>query len=117
MDGQTDGQTDRQTDGIAIAYMRYSYAVARKNCRKERIGNRVKKLIFWVAAIFLLPVSPLQPQRQPFLPYFACTAQQLVLDGTNGLSSSKPCAHCRYVWSELKLEVVLAMTIDPERCK
>ena len=37
---------------------------------------------------------------------FACTAQQLVLDGTNWLSSSKPCAYCRIVWSELKPEVV-----------
>jgi len=27
----TDGQTDRQTDGIAMAYTRYSYAVARNN--------------------------------------------------------------------------------------
>jgi len=27
----TDGQTDGQTDGIAMAYTRYSYAVARKN--------------------------------------------------------------------------------------
>ena len=26
---------------------------------------------------------------------FARTAQQSVLDGTNGLSSSKPCAYCR----------------------
>jgi len=26
--------------------------------------------IFWVAAIFPLPVSPLQPPRRPFLPYF-----------------------------------------------
>ena len=32
-DGQTDGRTDRQTDGIAIAYTRYSYAVARKKRR------------------------------------------------------------------------------------
>jgi len=30
-DGRTDRQTDGQTDGIAMAYMRYSYAVARKN--------------------------------------------------------------------------------------
>ena len=30
---------------------------------------------------------------------FACTAQQSVLDGTNGLSSSKPCVYCRIVWS------------------
>ena len=28
---------------------------------------------------------------------FACTAQQSVLDGTNGLSSFKPCAYCRIV--------------------
>jgi len=31
------------------------------------------------------------------LPYFARTAQQSVLDGTNGLSSFKPCAYCRIV--------------------
>ena len=28
---------------------------------------------------------------------FACTAQQSVQDGTNGLSSFKPCAYCRIV--------------------
>jgi len=39
---------------------------------------------------------------------FARTAQQLVPDGTNGLSSRKLCAYCRIVWSELKPEVVLA---------
>jgi len=48
---------------------------------------------------------------------FAHTAQQSVLDGTNGLSSSKPCAYCRIMWSELKPEVVLSTIIDPERCK
>jgi len=48
---------------------------------------------------------------------FARTAQQSVLDGTNVLSSSKPCEYCRVVRSELKPEVVLATTIDPERCK
>jgi len=48
---------------------------------------------------------------------FARTAQQSVLDGTNGLSSSKPCTYDRTVWSELKLEVVLATIIDLERCK
>jgi len=32
----------------------------------------------------------------------------LVLYGTNWLSSSKPCAYGRIVWSELKPEVVLA---------
>jgi len=50
---------------------------------------------FCVAAIFLLPVWPLRPPRRPFLPYFARTAQQSVLDSTKWLSSSKPCAYCR----------------------
>jgi len=26
-------------------------------------------VIFWVAAVFLLPVSPIWPPRRPFLPY------------------------------------------------
>ena len=33
---------------------------------------------------------------------FARSAQQSVIDGPNGLSSSKPCAYCQIVWSELK---------------
>ena len=100
-------------------YIVAKWYVLAKNCLKERIGNRVKKLIFRVtaSAIFLLPVSPLWPPRRPFLPYFARTAQRSVLDGTNALSSSKLCAYCRIVRSELKPEVVLAMIIDPERCK
>ena len=44
--------------------------VLAKKCLKEWIGNRVKKFMFLVAAIFLLPVSPLRPPRRPFLPYF-----------------------------------------------
>jgi len=56
-----------------------------------------------------------------FCVIFARTAQRSVLNGTNGLSSSKPCAHCRIVQSELKPEVVLATIIatiiDPERYK
>jgi len=31
----TDRQTDRRTDGIAMAYTRYSYAVAHKNYAKS----------------------------------------------------------------------------------
>ena len=42
---------------------------------------------------------------------------KISLDGTNKLSSSKPCEYCRIVWLELKPEVVLATVIDPERCK
>ena len=41
-----------------------------KNCLKEWIGNQGQKVDFWVATIFLLPVSPLRPLRLPFLPYF-----------------------------------------------
>jgi len=77
-------------------------------------GSRVD---FSVAAIFLLLVLLLRPPIRPFCLIFACTAQQLALDGTNGLSSSKPCACCQIMWSELKPEVVLATVIDPERCK
>ena len=42
---------------------------------------------------------------------FARTAQQSVLDGRNGLSSSNPCAYCRILQSELKPEVVLALDL------
>jgi len=42
---------------------------------------------------------------------FARTAQQSVLDGRNWLSSSKPCAYCRIVWSELKPDSVLFVFI------
>ena len=44
---------------------------------------------------FYFPVSPLRPPRRPFLPYFCSYSP--VLDGTNGVSSSKPCAYCRIV--------------------
>jgi len=91
--------------------------VLAKNCLKERIGNRVKKLTFWVTAIFLFPVSPLRPSRRPLLHYFCPYSQWSILDGTHGLSCSKPCAYCRIVRSELKPGVVLATIIDPERCK
>ena len=99
---------------FCIVAKRYVLA---KNCLKERIGNRGKKLILGVAAIFLLLVSPLRPPRQPFCLIFDRTAQRSVLDGTNGLSSSKPCKYCRILRSELKPEVVLATIIDPERCE
>ena len=40
---------------------------------------------------------------------FARTAKQSVLGGRNWLSSSKPCAYCRIVWLELKLDSVLTV--------
>ena len=42
---------------------------------------------------------------------FARTAKQLVLDGRNLLSRSKPCAYCRILRSELKPGVVLALDL------
>ena len=52
--------------------------IVAKNCLKERIGNQLpgaKSLFFGVAAIFLLPVSPLRPPRRPFFPYFCPLVQ------------------------------------------
>ena len=42
---------------------------------------------------------------------FARTAKQSVLDGRNSLSSSKPCAYCRIVRSELKPDSALFVFI------
>jgi len=42
---------------------------------------------------------------------FAHIAQQSILGGTNGLSSSKPCAYCLILLSELKPGVVLALDV------
>ena len=50
-----------------------------------------------------------------FCRIFVRTAQCSVLDGTNGLSSSKPCAYCWIMQSELKPETVLA-TIITQKC-
>ena len=44
--------------------------VLAKNFLKEWIGNQGQRVHFWGRRHFLLPVSPLQPPRWPFLPYF-----------------------------------------------
>ena len=62
---------------FCIVAKRYVLA---KNCLKERIENQGQKVDFWVAAIFLLPVSPLRPPRQPFLSVTFCiVAKRYVL--------------------------------------
>jgi len=43
---------------------------------------------------------------------FARIAQQSLLDGRNWLSSSKPCAYYRIVWSELKIETGSSFSYD-----
>jgi len=52
-------------------------------CPSEKVSEGVnrkqgsKSSFFWVAAIFLLPVSPLRPPRRPFLPYFCPYSQAI----------------------------------------
>ena len=99
-----------------VLYCGKTYVLAKK-CLKEWIGNQGQKVDFLGRCHISTLVSPLRPPRWLFLPYFGCTAQRSVLDGTNGLFSSKPCVYCRIVRSELKPEVVLATIVVPERCK
>jgi len=92
--------------------------VLAKNCLKEQIGNQGQKVDFFGSPpYFYFQFCLYGHQDGRVCLIFVLTAQQLVLDGTNGLSISKPCAYCRIVRSELKPEVVLATIIDPERCK
>jgi len=58
-------------------------------------------LIFRVAAIFLLPVSPLQPPRRPFLPYFCPCSPAIGARWYKWTFYSKPCAYCRIVRSSV----------------
>jgi len=66
---------------------------------------------FCVAAIFLLPVSPLRPLRRSFLPYFCPYSPVIgtrwyrvwIEQGTSGLSSFKPCANCWIVQKKSSL--------------
>jgi len=100
-----------------ILYCGKMYVLA-KNCLKERIGNQSQKVDFLGSAPYFYFRFYLYGHRNGcFCLIFACTVQQLVLDGRNGLSSCKPCAYCRIMWSGLKPEVVIATTVDPQRCK
>ena len=84
---------------------------------KEWIGNWGQKLILGSPLYFYFRFHRYGHRDGRFCFIFANTAQQSVLDGTNGLSSSNSCAYCRRVRSELKPEVVLATLIDPKRWK
>jgi len=92
--------------------------VLAKNCLKEGIGNQGQKVDFLGRRhISTSSFASTATETAVFCLIFAHTAQRSVLDGTHGLSSSKPCAYYWIVRSELKPEVVLATIIDPERCK
>jgi len=81
--------------------------VLAKNCLKEWIGNQGQKVDFFGSLpYFYFRFRRYGHRDGRFCLIFARTAQRSVLDGTNGLSGNKPCAYCRTVWSELKLEVV-----------
>ena len=73
-----------------------------------RKGNRGKKSRFFGSPpYFYFRFCRNGPLDGRFCLIFDRTAQQSVLDSTNGLSSSKPCVYCRIVRSESKPEVVL----------
>jgi len=89
-----------------------------KNCLKKWIGNQGQKVHFLGSPQYYYLLFRLYGHWYGrFCLIFARTAQRSVLDGTNKLSSSKSCAYCWIVRSELKPEVVLATIIRKERCK
>ena len=62
------------------------------------MGNQGQKVDFFGRHhISTSGFSSTATETAVFCVIFARTAQQLVLDGTNGLPSSKPCAYCRIV--------------------
>jgi len=95
---------------FCIVAKRYVLA---KNCLKERTGNQGQKVYFSGSPpYFYFRFRLYGHQDGRFCLIFARTAHRSVLDGTNRLSSSKLCVHCRIVWSELKPGVVLATIIE-----
>ena len=72
--------------------------VPAKNCLKEWIGNQGQKVDFFDRRhISTSGFAVMATATAVFALFFARTAQQSAIDGPNGLSSSKPCAHCQTV--------------------
>jgi len=83
-----------------------------KKCLKEWIGNQGQKVRFFGRRhISTSGFAATATKTAVFALFFARTSQQSILDGTNWLSSSKPCAYCWILWSELKPGVVLALDV------
>jgi len=61
-----------------------------------------KSWFFWSPPYFYFWFRRYGHRDGRFCLIFAHTGKQSVLDGRNWFSSSKPCAYCRIVWSELK---------------
>jgi len=74
------------------------YVLAR-NCLKEWIGNKGQSWFFGSPPYFYFRFHLYGHLDSRFCLIFARIAQQSVLDRTNGLSSSKPCAYFRIVQS------------------
>ena len=86
-------------------------------CPSEKVSEGVnrkpgsKSSFFGSPPYFYFRVRRYGHRDGRFRLIFARTAKQSVLDGRNLLSSSKPCAYCRIVRSELKLDSVLFVFI------
>jgi len=89
---------------FCIVAKRYVLA---KNCLKKWIGYQGQKVDFGGRRHVSASGNASTVSETAILPFFVRTARRSILVGTNGLSSSKPCAYCRIVRSELKPEVVL----------
>ena len=97
--GETVRLSEKRSEGVNSNQGQKVDFLGRHHISTSGFGSTATKTA--VFAVFL----PVQP------------SDRLVLDGTSGLSSSKPCVYCRIMWSELKPEVVSTMIIDLERCK
>ena len=82
---------------VTFCIVAKQYVLAKK-CLKKWIGNQGQKVdFFWSPAYFYFRFRLYGHRNGCFCLIFARRAQRLVLDGTNWLSSSKPCAYCRIV--------------------
>jgi len=72
------------------------YAVACKNCLKEQLENQGQQVDFLNRRHISTSGFASTATRRPFLPHFCPYSPEIgrLLDGTNGLSSFKPCAYC-----------------------
>ena len=102
---------------FCIVTKRYVLA---KNCLKEWIGNQGQKVDFFGSPpYFYFQFRRYGHQDSRFCFIFARTDKQSVLDGRNGLSSSKPCAYFRIVRSSVSsvcLSILLGLSLLWQLC-
>jgi len=76
---------------VSSVCLSVTFCIVAENCLNEQIGNHGKKFIFGSPPYFYILFRLYGHQDGRFCLIFARRAQRSVLDGTNGLSSSKPC--------------------------